>query len=121
MLLEGWGWTLFTDCIHAGGRDPGRDIQEMNDGARAIKYETFRAIVGGRNVDALASKLQYDVGKERGGLRLRNDHMVEYARSAYRGYSCVLLRHSRVEYIFVRTTDVAELSAGLVQDNSLVL
>ena len=74
----------------------------MVDRAEEITYQTFRRTVGGESLDQFASNLGYDVGHERGGLRLCNDWHVSYHKSRYRGKPCYYLRHSGIEHIWVK-------------------
>lgn len=75
-------------------------IHAMVDKAREVTYRTFRKHVPAAVMDEWASNQGYDVGHQRGGLRLRSDWHVSYHKSVYRGHNCWYIRHSAIEYIF---------------------
>lgn len=92
------GWVFLTDCVSS---NDGAAIQAMVDEAVDITYGTARKHLG----DALTKlelRLGYDTGRMRGGLRMRKDWAVGYARSYYQGRECIYVRWSAIEYIFVR-------------------
>ena len=83
-----------TCCVHSTAEQ----INAMVDAARPITLRTFRKHV--KDLDEWASRMTYDVGNERGGLRLANDWHVAYFKSTYDGVPCVYLDHSRIEHIW---------------------
>jgi len=91
-------WVFLTDCI---GSNDGPGIQAMVDGATDLTYATVRKHLGDALVE-LERALGYDVGHERGGLRMRKDWAVSYARSQYQGRECIYVRWSAIEHIFVQ-------------------
>ncbi len=74
-------------------------IDAMVDAATTVTYRTFRQHCEG--VDDWASGMGYDVGNEKGGLRLCNDWSVSFHRSKYNGRPCYYICHSCIEYIWV--------------------
>lgn len=85
-----------TCCVNSTGPL----IRAMVEAAREISYATARKAIGGAVLDDWAKGMSYDTGRERGGLRLKNDWHVSYHRSEYDGRPCVYVRHSAIEYIF---------------------
>lgn len=84
-----------TCCVNATGRD----INDMVDACRDISYRTFRRHCEG--VDAWAVGMGYAAHPSR-GLTLSADWHVSYHKSRYRGKPCYYLRHSAIEYIWVK-------------------
>lgn len=64
---------------------------EMIAQAVEVTYRTFRRRVGAEELDRWASEHGYDVGSERGGLRLSADWHVAYYRSTWAGSPCYYL------------------------------
>jgi hypothetical protein len=73
-------------------------IDAMVENAVSITYRTFRKHC--EDLDEWASRMGYDTGAERGGLRLSKDWAVSYHRSQYWGRPCYFLCHSAIEYIW---------------------
>lgn len=100
---DGIGKTLaptmkyLTCCVESTGAK----IHAMIDQAKEISYRTARRAIGGSEFDRWAKTMSYDIGSERGGLRIKDDWHVQYARSVYDGVPCVYVRHSAIEYIFI--------------------
>ena len=92
-------WAFETDCVNSDGES----INAMNDTAKEITYRTMRKAVGAA-LDERASELGYDVGAQRGGLRLSKDWAVSYWKGTYRGRACYFFRWSHIEQIFTRST-----------------
>ena len=82
-------------CINSTAKD----IHAMIDAAKEVTLGTMR-----RNCDLndLEKQFAYDTGGERGGLRLKDDWHVRYYKSVYKGRPCYYLKHSAIEYIFVK-------------------
>ena len=85
-----------TNCVEStAGR-----IQPMVDRSREITWKTFLRHVG------LAELLELFPGYERsgrwGGLPLGQDWSVSFHRSRFCGKPCYYMRHSAIEYIFIR-------------------
>lgn len=82
-----------TNCINAEGED----IQAMCDASTEITYRTFIKHVPIEEIKRLFPF--YDWSGQ--GLHIKNDFMVSYYKSKYKGIPCYYLEHSRIEYIFV--------------------
>ena len=93
------GWEYLTCCVHSTAEL----IDAMTDSAREITYRTLRRVIGGDILDEWASNMKYDVGNERGGLRLKDDWHVTYHKSTYDSKPCYYIQHSGIEYIFTRS------------------
>jgi len=91
-------FTFETDCTCSTARW----INNMVDQAREVTYETLVRRVG---VDQLASVFPfYEWGRgTRAGLRMKDDYMISYYRSKYRGRTCYYVCHSSIEYIFTES------------------
>lgn len=76
-------------------------INKMIDNSRDISYRVAREIIGSFTLDEWAGQMGYDVGFQRGGLRLKKDWAVSYSKSQYEGNPCVYITHSAIEYIFI--------------------
>jgi len=86
-----------TCCIHSTYEK----ITSMTDRARRITYRTARKLIGSESFDEWSKAAGYVTGIERGGLRIKDDYAVTYFKSIYDGQSCVYIRHSAIEHIFV--------------------
>lgn len=73
-------------------------IDGMTSKAVEVTYATFRRNV--EDLDEWAAEMGYDIGHQRGGLRLKNDWHVSYHKSTYDGRPCYYLVHSHIEHIF---------------------
>lgn len=73
-------------------------INAMTDNAHEVSYSTLRRHCN--DLDDWAKSLGYDIGNERGGLRLKNDWAVSYFRSRYHGKRCYYIVHSAIEHIW---------------------
>ena len=85
--------TYETCCVNSDAES----IEAMTDAALEGSFKTFR-----RRCDTTEWERRqgYDVGHERGGLRLRRDWHVSYHRSTYQGRPCYYAVHSAIEHIF---------------------
>lgn len=74
----------------------------MVDRARDISYETFM-----RQCDCadLVENMGYATGREV-GLHLKDDWHVSYHKSTFQGMPCYYMRHSAIEYVFIRPEDM---------------
>lgn len=77
----------------------------MLDRAVDVTYRTFRRAVGAAELDAWASAHGYDVGTQRGGLRLSNDWHVRYCHSWWGDEPCWFLQWSAMEMIWRRDSN----------------
>lgn len=71
----------------------------MNDAAKDVTYRTFRKHCA--EVAEWAKKMKYDQRKSQ-GLTLKDDWHVGYYRSVFQGKACYFIRHSHIEYIWVK-------------------
>ena len=76
------------------------DQAAMIEGAEEVSYQTFRRLVGAEELDRWARAHGYDVGHQRGGLRLNKDWAVGFYRSTWRGEPCAYLSWSAMEMIW---------------------
>lgn len=90
-------WRFLTDCAHSDGPS----INAMTAAARPVSFRTMSRVLGDAFVEK-QKELGYDVGRERGGLRMSKDWAVSYAKSVYRGQPCYYFRWSAIEHIFVQ-------------------
>lgn len=74
------------------------EIHKMQDAAVEIDYDTVVEAVGLEELKRFFPDYGWDGG---GDLRLQDDWHVSYRRSVYRGYSCVYVEHSGIEYIWI--------------------
>jgi hypothetical protein len=84
------------NCINSTGYL----ISKMQDDAVSVTYNTIRKHCLG--FDEWAKDMGYDIGCQRGGLRLSQDWAVSFHRSKYRGKPCYYIRHSSIEYIWTK-------------------
>jgi hypothetical protein len=92
-------------CINSTAKD----IHAMIDAASDVTITTVR-----RNCDIadFEKQLGYDTGAERGGLRLKDDWHVGYYKSIYKGQPCYYIKHSAIEYIFVKERNERTQGSG---------
>ena len=83
-------------CVNSTGPK----IDALQESARKITYRTFRAALGGAELDRWAAAMLYDTGNERGGLRLMHDWAVTYNRGTYDGRPALFIVHSAIEHIW---------------------
>lgn len=82
-----------TNCTSAKARH----LEPMVDNAKEITFKTFMKHV---DLDEMRGIFQmYDWGRS-GGLKMKDDFMVSYYKSKYRGKPCYYVEHSCIEYIF---------------------
>ena len=83
-----------TCCVNAKAED----IDAMVDNAQDVSYETLK-----RHCEGLA-EWEKEMGYGRQcGLYLKDDWAVGFCKSTYRGQPCYYVRHSAIEYIWVKT------------------
>lgn len=70
-------------------------ITAMTDQAKEITYDTLRKYVD-------LKEFKESMGYARGILTLKNDWAVSYYRSVYNGKPCYYVKHSAIEYIWVK-------------------
>jgi len=90
-------WVFVTNCINSDGPS----ITAMQAAATPVTFRTMMRVLG----DAFVEKqreLGYDVGYQRGGLRMSKDWAVSYAKSVYQNRPCYYFVWSHIEYIFVQ-------------------
>ena len=79
----------------------GKDINEMKDIAIDVTYETMLKHCDIQGVMELFFSGVYAQSKK-DGLTIKNDWHIYYYKSIYRGKKCYYLRHSSIEYIFLK-------------------
>jgi len=89
-------YTYHTSCVNSRGDW----IDNMVDQAEVVTLQTVRKHCA--DVRFWEQTLKYDVGNERGGLRLKDDWHVTYHKSQYRGLPCYYIQHSGIEHIWVK-------------------
>ena len=87
-------YQFITSCVNSTAEL----IDNMVDSAIDITYRTFIQYV---DIQELSEMFGY-VMNSRNGLTLKKDWAVSYHRSTYDGQPCYYLRHSAIEYIFVK-------------------
>lgn len=92
-------WQFVTSCIHANGED----ITAMVRDATPVTFKTMSRVVG-EPFREQQKLLNYDTGRERGGLRMSKDFAVSYWRSKYKGKTCYYFRWSAIEHIFTEVS-----------------
>lgn len=84
-----------TCCVNSTAES----IHAMADSARDVTYRTVL-----KNCEGLMQWAK-DMGYERSsrlGLTLKDDFAVSFHKSTYRGQPCYYVRHSAIEYIWVK-------------------
>ena len=94
-------WQFATTCVNSTAAL----INALIDSERQISYRTFRRALGGAELDRWASEMLYDVGSERGGLRLKDDFCVSFYRGRFDGRRALFVRHSAIEHIWTLERD----------------
>jgi hypothetical protein len=86
-------YTFETSCVGASGED----INEMLDhwSHEEVTYDEMS-----KHCDLSAFEAELGYGPDI-GLELKDDTMVSFWKSRYRGKRCYYLDHSRIEYIWV--------------------
>lgn len=80
-------------------------LDEMTGQGRQIGLATFRKHA---DVSALEAAFGYVTGRAK-GLRLANDHYVQYFKSIFRGIPCYYLVHSAIEHIYLLPEQISAL------------
>ena len=83
-----------TSCVNSTAND----INKMVDNAIDITYDTFAKYVDVREV---STQFGYELNKSR-GLTLKEDWAVSFHKSTYCKHPCYYMRHSSIEYIYVK-------------------
>lgn len=90
--------TFHQNCVTL----PASVVLNMIDKGRKITYRTFLKYV---DVDHLAEQFpQYawSLSEIReGNLRMKDDFVVEFYKSEFKGKPCVYVVHSAIEYVFI--------------------
>jgi len=93
-------YIYFNNCVNWDSSDL-EGLEEVIDNEEEITYEEMLNEV---SLDDLHEILpSYKDGL--GGLTLKNDWHVRYAKSTLRGKPVVFVRHSATEYVFKRKRD----------------
>lgn len=96
-------------CVDVERKDV-PELSQMIDNSHDVTYRTFL-----RRVPALL-KLAKEMGyslRPSGGLTIKNDYHVHYAKSTWYGKPCYYLVHSAIEYVFMEDThEVSKVSQG---------
>ena len=74
------------------------NISRMIDTAHEISYATFRKYVNWQEVSEIFG---YALHPKK-GLMLKNDWAASFYKGKYCGVPCVYMRHSAIEYVFLR-------------------
>lgn len=96
--------TLYTRCCD--GIASADQLREMYDGGREITFRTFALHT---DISSMLGELGYATGRSR-GLRLQDDMLVRYFKSAFRGQPCYYMVHSAIDHIFLFPDQVRLLS-----------
>ena len=89
------GYHYLTNCIGAEGDD----IREMVEQAIEINYNTFLKYVSVEEVKNIFDYYEWGRGN---GLKLKDDYAVRYFKSVFKEKLCVYIKHSAIEYIYVK-------------------
>lgn len=92
-------WYFETTCVNSDGPS----INNMTKRAREVTFRTLQRVLGS-SFKEMQAQLGYDVGAQRGGLRMAKDWAVSYWKSVYRGRPCYYFVWSHIEHIFVEAT-----------------
>jgi hypothetical protein len=92
-------WRFETTCVDSDGPS----INNMTRDARTVTYRTMQRVLG-RAFRQVQAELGYDIGAQRGGLRMAGDFAVSYWKSTYRDRRCYYFVWSHIEHIFVEAT-----------------
>lgn len=88
-------YVYYTNCINSTYEA----ITAMTERARDITYTTLLQHVG---IDTLLDTFPGYARYPQQGLTLKNDWHVSYHKSRYEGKRCYYVRHSAIEYIFIK-------------------
>ena len=87
-------YQFITCCINAKAQD----IDAMVDKARDVSHATLR-----RHCQELVEWERIMGYGRAAGLLLQDDWAVSFHKSTYKGVPCYYIRHSSIEYIWVKT------------------
>lgn len=87
------------DCTSIPKKLIGEFDMAMDD-ARETTYEAFRKRVDTEDLNAIARKLGYYIGKKRGEMKLSDDGYIQYMSTKFRGKPIWIMKHSSIEYVF---------------------
>ena len=87
-------YQYITSCVESTAED----ITPMVDDAIDITWDTFRKHVPQSFLHYLFPFYAWK-GK---GLHIKDDYAVSFHRSKFKGERCYYVRHSAIEYVFVR-------------------
>lgn len=76
------------NCVHSDAHN----INRMVDNATEVQWRTFA-----KHCDYIP--LEKEISS---GVKFKNDWAVSFYKSKFKGKDCYYLRHSSIEYIFVR-------------------
>ena len=79
----------------------GEDINNMKQIAKDITYKTMMNHCDIKGIMELFFPGIYARSKK-DGLTIKNDWCISYSKSVYKGKKCYYLRHSSIEYIFLK-------------------
>ena len=91
------GFNYFNNCVGIGSKDVPA-LHQMIDRARDIKWETLIKHIRTEQVRSLFPDYEYNGN----GLHIKDDWAVSFCKSRFRGKVCYYIRHSAIEYIFLR-------------------
>ena len=80
------------------------EIHKMQDAGEEIDYDELVEAVG---IDELRRFFpEYDWDQTGDGLTLKDDWSVTYHRSLYRGFPCMVVGHSGIDYIWIKEVEL---------------
>jgi len=85
-----------TNCVNSTYED----ISPMVDAKRNVTYKTFLKHVSFADLSDLFPF--YGTHPKQGLLMIKNDWHVSYHRSKFKNQRCYYIRHSGIEYVFIK-------------------
>lgn len=86
-------YQYITCCINAKAQD----IDAMVDNGRAVTFQTIR-----RHCQDLREWVENMGYGRTAGLLIQDDWAVSFYKSTYKGVPCYYIRHSAIEYVWVK-------------------
>ncbi len=104
-LTESPKYVFHTDCRSSTAEW----IDDMVDNAKDVSYKEFV-----RNCVIEWDEYPYTIyntpdGLRDEGLELENDWSVSWNKGKYRGVPCYFMDHSRIEFIYIKPSDLRKL------------
>ena len=102
------GYRYCTNCVGSTAEK----ISPMVETSEEVSYAKFVKNVNKDDFLEFQRDAKYSTGREKGGLRIKDDYAVSYYRGVYDGYPAYYMDHSSIEHVYIADEKLKDRGFG---------